>query len=233
MTILNNNLLTALKSAKPKELKFVASILDRSIKKGISIYEAAKIEKYQPGTKVTFSDRYGNVHVGIVEKPMTKRIRIFDKTTKSVVNVYPNLLRDYVAKSGTPRQGKVSTGDVLTKEKRKYVFKTEAEKNAPQKPKRKYVFKTDAQKIVAPVAKRKYVFKTEAQKKAVPTVKRKYVFKTEAQKSVQPIEKRKYVRTATAGVDLSPLFKKYAKESNMKTQTFQTRRKYVRKAVTQ
>lgn len=179
MTILNNNLLTALKSAKPKELKFVAGVLDRSLKKGISIYEAAKIEKYQPGTKVTFSDRFGNVHVGIVERPMTKRIRIFDKTTKSVVNVYPNLLRDYVAKTNTPRMGKTDTGDELVRTKRKYVRKTEAQKNAEARPKRKYVKRAKIGVDVTPLLK-KYA-KNNINKSPATIIRRKYVRKAVTQ----------------------------------------------------
>ena len=194
MTILNNNLLTALKSAKPKELKFVAGVLDRSLKKGISIYEAAKIEKYQPGTKVTFSDRFGNVHVGIVERPMTKRIRIFDKTTKSVVNVYPNLLRDYVAKTNTPRMGKTDTGDELVRTKRKYVRKTETNNSVESKPKRKYVFKTEAQKNAEARPKRKYVKRAKIGVDVTPLLK-KYA-KNNINKSPATIIRRKYVRKA-------------------------------------
>ena len=162
MTILNDNLLNALKSAKPKEVKYVANILDRSIKKGISIYEAAKIEKYQPGTKVTFSDKSGFQHVGVVEKVMTKRIRLFDKTTKAIVNIYPQYLRAYIPKTYAPR-----------------MVGNKVEESAP-------------------------------------------------------IAKRKYVRKAISGVDLTPLLKKYARASNVKTTPIgRIKRKYVRKAVVQ
>lgn len=132
MTILNDNLLNALKSAKKAELNFVARVLDRSIKKSISIYEAAKIEKYQPGTKVTFNDKNGTEHIAIVERVMTKRIRLFDKTSKSIVNIYPQQLKSYVPKVYAPRQGKTmqATTGIGTKisiemprVKRKYVRK--------------------------------------------------------------------------------------------------------------
>lgn len=131
MTMLNDNLLNALKSAKPKELKFVASVLDRSIKKGISIFEAAKIEKYQPGSKVTFLDSRGTEHVAVVEKLMTKRVRVFDKTAKTIVNIYPQQLKAYIPKVYAPRAkpSKVVTGIGQTitipapRVKRKYVRK--------------------------------------------------------------------------------------------------------------
>jgi hypothetical protein len=125
--MLNDNLLNALKTAKPKELKFVASVLDRSIKKGISIYEAAKIEKYQPGTKVTFNDKIGNQHIAIVEKVMTKRIRLFDKTTKSIVNIYPQQLRTYVPKTYAPRLDAEKVKEIEPRTKRKYVRKAQGD----------------------------------------------------------------------------------------------------------
>ncbi len=175
MTMLNDNLLTALKTAKPKELKFVASVLDRSIKKGISIYEAAKIEKYQPGTKVTFSDKSGNQHVAVVEKVMTKRIRLFDKTTKSIVNIYPQQLRTYVPKTYAPRVGAKAKVQEEVRTKRKYVRKSLAEANAPVREKRKYVKKVKAGVDLSPLLK-KYGKQNDAANPVTRT-KRKYVRK--------------------------------------------------------
>lgn len=160
MTILNDTLLNALKTAKPKEVKYVASILERSIKKGISIYEAAKIEKYQPGTKVTFTDVHGTEHVGVVEKVMTKRIRLFDKTSKSIVNIYPQKLKAYVPRTYTPRTAK----------------ETVKAKVAPEnRVKRKYTKKATAKVDLSPLMK-KYGKENQAETN-LPREKRKYVQK--------------------------------------------------------
>lgn len=181
MTILNENLLNALKGAKLKEIKFVASILDRSIKKGISIYEAAKIEKYQPGTKVTFSDKDGITHVAIVEKIMTKRVRLFDKTTKAIVNIYPQQLKTYVPKVYGARGSNIEANakpiNQLDRVKRKYTKK--AVTGASVKPinqidrvKRKYTKKAKAMVDVSALAN-KYAKPSNAPE--ITKTKRKYV----------------------------------------------------------
>lgn len=163
MTILNDVLLNALKTAKPKEVKFVASILDRSIKKGISIYEAAKIEKYQPGTKVTFTDVHGNEHVGVVEKVMTKRIRLFDKTSKSVVNIYPQKLKAYVPRTYAPRTTKQTFKATITEAdrvKRKYTKKaTKATSVVDLSPLMQKYGKENQSENNLPKEKRKYLRK--------------------------------------------------------------------------
>ena len=187
MTILNDNLLNALKSAKPKELRYVAGILGRSIKSGISIYEAAKIEKYQPGTKVTFSDRNGTEHIAIVEKVMTKRIRLFDKTAKAVVNIYPQLLKPYVPKVYASRDKDASV---------KVVNKANSGQDlASQAPrvKRKYVFKDARNAIAETRVKRKYVFKNTKPTVDLSPLLNKYGRK-EAFNLSNPRQKRKYVR---------------------------------------
>lgn len=162
MTILNDNLLNALKTAKPKEVKFVASILERSLKKGISIYEAAKIEKYQPGTKVTFTDANGTEHIGIVEKVMTKRIRLFDKTAKSVVNIYPQKLKAYVPKTYAPREAKSAVKvDEKVRVKRKYERKAKA--SVDLSPLMKKYGKENQLSASTPRQKRKYVRKNAIQ----------------------------------------------------------------------
>lgn len=178
MTILGENLLNALKTAKPKELKFVASVLDRSMKKGISIYEAAKIEKYQPGTKVTFSDKNGNQHVAIVEKVMTKRVRLFDKTSKAIVNIYPQQLRAYVPKVYTSRQAKSETevASVVVREKRKYTKKAKPDATpVVARQKRKYTRKAitgvDLTPLLAKYGKQPNI------NNAISRTKRKYVRK--------------------------------------------------------
>lgn len=153
MTILNNNLLNALKTAKPKEIQYVAGILARSVKKGISIYQAAKIEKYQAGTKVTFNDKNGIEHVAIVEKVMTKRVRLFDKTTKSIVNLYPEQLKTYVKKVYAPRG---SSATIEPRVKRKYVKKAKPVDLTPLL--QKYG-KDNTTSLDNPRQKRKYVRK--------------------------------------------------------------------------
>lgn len=194
MTILNENLLNALKGAKPKELKFVASVLNRSMTKGISIYEAAKIEKYQPGTKVTFSDSGGNQHVAIVEKIMTKRIRLFDKTTKAIVNIYPQQLKAYVPKvyatRGETKVASTTTADA-TRIKRKYTKRAISKVNATPRVKRKYVRKTIQATNAAPRTKRKYVRKASSRVDLSPLL-NKYGRKFDTM--MQPTQKRKYVR---------------------------------------
>lgn len=176
MTILNDNLLNALKAAKPKEVKYVASILDRSMKKGISIYEAAKIEKYQPGTKVTFSDKGGNQHVAIVEKVMTKRIRLFDKTTKAIVNIYPQYLRAYVPKTYATRSESTMVVDATSRVKRKYVKKVQASADLAPRVKRKYVKKAQVGVDLAPLLK-KYARASNVKTPPIGAIKRKYVRK--------------------------------------------------------
>lgn len=207
MTILNDNLLNALKSAKKQELNFVARVLDRSMKKHISIYEAAKIEKYQPGTKVNFTDKSGIEHIAIVEKVMTKRVRLFDKTTKSIVNIYPQQLRTYVPKTYAPRQEKTiraesGIGTTLTLD-------------APRQ-KRKYVRKPI--EMVAPRQKRKYVFKDKNAPAPEPRQKRKYVFKNKD----APVQ-------AQHKVDVTPLVQKYSKDNKFSLANPRQKRKYVRK----
>lgn len=192
MTILNDNLLNALKTAKPKELKYVASVLDRSIKKGISIYEAAKIEKYQPGTKVTFSDKSGNQHIAIVEKVMTKRIRLFDKTSKAIVNIYPQQLRAYVPKTYAPRSESAKVNASTIQIKRKYDRKIHAGADLAPRVKRKYVRKAHDTVEATPIVKRKYVRKAHAGVDLTPLLK-KYA-RVGNVKSPTTLIKRKYVR---------------------------------------
>ena len=195
MTILNDNLLNALKSAKPKEVRYVANILDRSIKKGISIYEAAKIEKYQPGTKVTFSDKSGFQHVGVVEKVMTKRIRLFDKTTKAIVNIYPQHLRAYVPKTYAPRMEGNKVEESTPIAKRKYVRKAISGVDSPTRVKRKYVRKAHTIVASAPRVKRKYVRKAISGVDLTPLLK-KYARASNVKTTPIGRIKRKYVRKA-------------------------------------
>lgn len=101
----NDTVLSALKSATPKELVFINKVINRSMRKHISINEAVKIEKFQPGSKVTFSDKDGKTRIGDVRKVMSKKIRIFDRKAKAEVAILPQELSPYEPKKrgATPK----------------------------------------------------------------------------------------------------------------------------------
>jgi hypothetical protein len=187
----NTDVINVLKSASKKDLAFISNVLNRVQKKNVSLYEAARIERHQPGEKVMFNDKNGIPHVGVVKKIMTKRVRVFDKTAKAEISIAPQLLKDYVPKQYKPRSiavPKAVSGAPLNtvikpheakkvaeaiKPKRAYhrrspeeIAKAKAE--AAKKPKRAYNRRTP-EEIAAHKAfeanrvKRKYVRKGKAQ----------------------------------------------------------------------
>jgi hypothetical protein len=156
----NTDVINVLKSASKKDLAFISNVLNRVQKKNVSLYEAARIERHQPGEKVLINTKDGIPHVGVVQKIMTKRVRVFDKTARTVINIAPQQLKEYVPKKYKPRGidvPKVVSGAPLNP-----VIKAKDAKKIVEKPRTKRAYNRRSPeelakaKLAAPKPKRAY-----------------------------------------------------------------------------